>query len=90
MPQHMGSGGRGTNKGSGKTSREAAPKGVEKKVAKQPIKVIKEKVVAAKEAAKAKKEAKKASHTERKANYDEDVAIQEENKKAWKAKRAHR
>lgn len=51
------------------TSRETAPKGVEKKIAKQPVKAIKEKFVAAKEKAKAKKEEKKASHAERKEKY---------------------
>jgi hypothetical protein len=52
-----------------KTAREGAPKGVEKKAAKAPVKAVKEKVAVAKEKAKAKKEAQKASHDERRAAY---------------------
>lgn len=74
MSQQFGNGGRGATKGSGKTSRETPSKGVEKKVAKQPIKAIKEKVRVAKEAAQAKKEAKKASHVERKAKFEDEEA----------------
>lgn len=72
-----GQGSSGGHKSSGRTGgdrskgpRESTPKGVEKKVAKQPIKAIKEKVVAAKEKAQAKKTEKKASHDERKAARD--------------------
>jgi hypothetical protein len=53
-----------------KKSRQTASKGVDKKVAKQPVKAIKEKVLAVKEKAKAKKAEQKASHDARKANYD--------------------
>jgi hypothetical protein len=64
-----GAGGRGAGApratGTKKTAREAAPKGVEKKVAKTPVKAVSEKVAAAKEKAKAKKEEQKASHDER-------------------------
>lgn len=63
------SGGR-TGGSSGKGPREATPKGVDKKIAKQPIKAIKEKVLAAKEKAKAKKAEKKASHNERRGARD--------------------
>ena len=64
------SGGRIGGSGS-KGTRESAPKGVEKKVAKQPIKAIKEKVLAAKQKAEAKKAEKKASHDERKEARDQ-------------------
>ena len=60
-----------TGAGGSKSQRESAPKGVEKKVAKQPIKAIKEKVLAAKEKAAAKKAEKKASHDARKEARDE-------------------
>lgn len=63
-----------------KGPRQTAAKGVEKKVAKQPVKALKEKVVAAKEKAKAKKAEKEASHDERKAIYDntDDEALRQE------------
>jgi hypothetical protein len=78
--------------GAKKTAREAAPKGVEKKVAKTPVKVIKEKVAVAKEKAKAKKEAQKASHDERREAYGwtENSGYRTAEKDKSKEKRATR
>jgi hypothetical protein len=72
-----GAGGAGGGRGAGgartggakKTTREGAPKGVEKKAVKAPVKAVNEKVAAAKEKAKAKKVAQKASHDERREAY---------------------
>lgn len=83
----------GTKKtGTKKTAREAAPKGVEKKVAKTPVKAVSEKVAAAKEKAKAKKEAQKASHDERREAYSltEKSGDRTAEKKVSQEKRATR
>lgn len=63
-----------------KNSRQTASKGVDKKVAKQPVKAIKEKVLAVKEKAKAKKAEQKASHDARKANFEnkDDAELRQE------------
>ena len=68
-------GGTGTKK-----SRQTASKGVDKKIAKQPVKAIKEKVLAVKEKAKAKKAEQKASHDARKANFEnkDDAELRQE------------
>jgi len=100
MPAAGGVGGAGGGRGAGaartggskKTTREAAPKGVEKKAAKAPIKAVKEKVSAAKEKAKAKKAAQKASHDERREAYSltEKSGDRTAEKTAAKEKRANR